>query len=278
MLSHLTEFFGRTHLLVLHFPIALLIVAAMIELSRALLPGLRREARREPFRPGAGAELLLVLALLATIYTVAAGLVLGYNEPPKVDLHRIMGIVTGVLVLMTFVAMVIARGSGSRMPARLYLSLLCLCAILVGYTGHLGGGLVYGSGYITRPLEAIFSPKREAKPEPTALPKIDPALYGISQASLDLYLGAIQPILEKNCVECHGPDKAEQDVRLDTLGHILDPATEVVVRGDPIASELYYRIDLPAGDPDIMPPEDDGEPLKGEQVLAVKAWIESLGE
>jgi hypothetical protein len=49
------------------------------------------------------------------------------------------------------------------------------------------------------------------------------------------------------------------------------------VRGDPDASELNYLIELPAGDPDIMPPEDHADPLTPDQTQLIRDWVESLG-
>ena len=275
MLEHLTEFIGRTHLVVLHFPIALLIVAALIELSRALTPRIQRRAA-EPFRPGGSAITLVAIALLSTAYAVVSGLILGFDEPAKVDLHRIFGIATGVLVLALCVAMVGALRATSRTPALIYLALLGISAVAVGYTGHLGGNLTHGTGFITRPLTQIFN-REPAATDPIPIAAFNPADFALTQAQLDTYLDTIQPIFDNHCIECHGPDDAEDDVRLDTLAQVLDPDSEIIVRGDPVMSDLVYLIELPAGDPDIMPPEDDGIPLNSEQIRAIRAWVESLG-
>ena len=37
------------------------------------------------------------------------------------------------------------------------------------------------------------------------------------QASLGRFEAAIKPILEENCVDCHGPDSMEGNIRIDTL-------------------------------------------------------------
>ncbi len=274
MLSQLTEFIGRTHLVVLHFPIALVIVAAMVELARALTPRLTRPAPRLPFRPGPTATILLALALLATIWTVISGLILGYNEPPKADPHRVMGIASAALVLLTLAAMLIARAASTRAAPGLYLLLLTLSAAAVGVTGHLGGNLTHGTGFLTRPLALMFAPRAD---EPAAAAALDPSDYGVSRASLDTYLAAIKPIFTDSCIECHGPDTSEGDIRFDTLALVLDEDDEILVRGDPDASEIVYRIELPHGDEDAMPPEDEGDPLQPDQIRTIRDWIASLG-
>jgi mono/diheme cytochrome c family protein/uncharacterized membrane protein len=278
MLEHLTEFFARTHLVVLHFPIALLIVAAAVELLRAL--NLKRTATH--YTPGAAGTTMFAFALVACTYTVLSGLVLGFNDTEKVDLHRILGIITAVLVLLTAGALLAARkpaprnemGNATSKAPKAYLALLCLSALAVGLTGHFGGELTHGQGYITRPLTQIFEP--QTPPPPPAIATLNPADLGISQAALDTYLDTIQPIFDQSCIECHGPDKAENDVRLDALEYVLDPALDIIDRTNPSASELLYLIELPAGDPDIMPPEDDADPLNPDQIEAIRTWIESL--
>lgn len=270
MLDHLIEFFGRTHLVVLHFPIALIIVAAMIELSHALMPRIRRDPMAAPYTPGPLATPMFGIALLATLVSVGTGLVFGFSDGEKVDLHRILGIVSAVLVLLAGFALLFARKPGPGIWARVYLGLLSVSAICVGITGHLGGELTHGKGFITRPLTQMFTGQRE----PVAT--LDAAAFGISQTSLDTYLDTIQPIFDAHCIECHDADDAEDDIRLDALEFVLDPDLDMLQRGDADASELVYRVELPHGDPDLMPPPDDGEPLESVQIEAIRAWIESL--
>lgn len=272
MIENLIEFLGRTHLVVLHFPIALLIVAAFVELLRALNP--QRTAMR--YRPGPAGTTMFVFALLACTYTVISGLILGFGEPAKVDLHRILGIATGVLVLLTAIPLITSQKPDPGNAPKLYLAMLIISAAAVGFTGHLGGDLTHGKGYITRPLTQIFQSTQSPQPEPIAT--LSPADFDLTQAQLDTYLDTIQPIFDNHCIECHGPDEAEDDVRLDAIGDVLDAGIGIVDREDPAMSDLLYVIDLPAGDPDIMPPEDEGEALSGEQVEAIRAWVKSLGE
>jgi uncharacterized membrane protein/mono/diheme cytochrome c family protein len=268
MLEHLTEFIGRTHLVVLHFPIALLIVAAIVELLSAL--NLRRTSSR--YTPSPTGTTMFVFALLATIASVITGLILGFDDGPEVDLHRNLGIATGVLVVITAIPLLASRRDSPGGAPRIYLTLLIVSAGAVGFTGHLGGDLTHGKGFLTRPLRAIFTPPPEPKPAAT----LDPASFNITQAQLDTYLNQIQPILDASCVECHGPDDAEDDIRLDALEYVLAPDLSVVIRGDADMSDLTYVIELPAGDPDIMPPEDHGEPLSQDQTQAIRDWVASL--
>jgi len=269
MLDNLIEFLGRTHLVVLHFPIALLIVAAIVELLSAL--NLRRTASR--YTPTAAGTTMFVFALGACAYTVISGLILGFEDSSKVDLHRILGIATGILVLLTAIPLVASRREHPGNAPKLYLALLIISAGAVGFTGHLGGDLTHGKGFLTRPLLNIFNPD----PAPAPVATLNPSSFNITQDQLDIYLDQIQPIFDTNCIDCHGAKDPEDDVRLDALEYVLSTDKEIVVRGDPVMSDLVYLIELPAGDPDIMPPEDHADPLTPEQTQLIRDWVESLG-
>ena len=59
----------------------------------------------------------------------------------------------------------------------------------------------------------------------------------------------IQPILQKSCMECHGPEKPKGKLRLDSREAALKGGKDgvVIVPGQADKSEVYRRIRLPAG-------------------------------
>ncbi|GAB5561632.1 MAG: PSD1 and planctomycete cytochrome C domain-containing protein [Synoicihabitans sp.] len=86
----------------------------------------------------------------------------------------------------------------------------------------------------------------------------------------------IQPILEANCVECHGPDKEKSDFRADSYDTLVKgggSGIPGVVPGDPVES---YILELITTDweEDRMPPVDEGDPLPAEKVELLTRWIE----
>ena len=83
----------------------------------------------------------------------------------------------------------------------------------------------------------------------------------------------ILPILQENCVKCHGEEKQKDDLRLDTFAVTLKGSEHgaVVVAEDLIGSSLFQRITLPADDDDIMPPK--GGPLAKNEIALIKNWI-----
>lgn len=86
----------------------------------------------------------------------------------------------------------------------------------------------------------------------------------------------VQPILDRHCVSCHGPEKMRGELRLDTFTALQRGGAEgaVVQAGRPEESELYRRVTLPADHDDVMPP--DGKTLlTPEQTGVLARWIKA---
>lgn len=86
----------------------------------------------------------------------------------------------------------------------------------------------------------------------------------------------VQPILDRHCVSCHGPEKVRGELRLDTFAALQRGGAEgaVVHAGRPEESELYRRVTLPADHDDVMPP-DGKKRLTPEQTGALARWIKA---
>lgn len=86
----------------------------------------------------------------------------------------------------------------------------------------------------------------------------------------------VRPILAGKCYACHGPDedKREGGLRLDVRE---DAVAEVIVPGNPEASEFWQRII--AEDPDdVMPPPSSPKQLTSAERVTLKRWIEQGAE
>ncbi|MEZ5403994.1 MAG: SUMF1/EgtB/PvdO family nonheme iron enzyme [Bryobacteraceae bacterium] len=81
------------------------------------------------------------------------------------------------------------------------------------------------------------------------------------------FTGVIAPILDRNCVSCHGAKKADGGLRVDTPREIA----KSVVKGDPSRSSLYTRSIIPPGKAGSMPP--GGPALTADELAALRAWI-----
>jgi mono/diheme cytochrome c family protein len=85
----------------------------------------------------------------------------------------------------------------------------------------------------------------------------------------------VRPILTRHCVECHGAEEQEGDLRLDARRFVFpaDRGRWVVIPGKPEDSELLRRVTLPAGDDERMP--NEGDPLAAAQIATLRRWIEA---
>ena len=83
----------------------------------------------------------------------------------------------------------------------------------------------------------------------------------------------IAPILQNNCLACHGPKKAEGGYRVDSFQRVMaaGDSGEVGFSSEADASESFRRI--VTDDPDERMPWDS-EPLRADEIALVKRWIE----
>ncbi len=134
---------GKFHPLLVHFPIALILVAALAELLRMIT--------RRPFFSETS-RFLVYVAALSALFTVATGWIAGAGAvyPGELSqtlfLHRLLGTGAGVLILLTAGLGLLVRLGGTK-HERKYRMVLFLAALAVGVTGHLGATLVYGTNY-----------------------------------------------------------------------------------------------------------------------------------
>lgn len=91
-------------------------------------------------------------------------------------------------------------------------------------------------------------------------------LAGMAYGQVD-FAKQIQPILEKNCLSCHGSDKGLGGVKL----HTKTAAARTIVAGDAAASGLYRTMNTPPGQPKAMPP--GGPQVSAAERELVRQWI-----
>jgi hypothetical protein len=88
------------------------------------------------------------------------------------------------------------------------------------------------------------------------------------------FIRDIEPILARNCHECHGEKKQKSGLRLDRPTDALrggDLGKPAIVPGDSSASEMVRRIQTTHHE-ERMPPE--GDHLSDSQVALLKKWID----
>lgn len=89
----------------------------------------------------------------------------------------------------------------------------------------------------------------------------------------------IQPILEYNCVSCHGPTKDKGDLKLDTVANAMKGGEngKCIVPGKPLESSLYTLVVLDEDHDDVMPPSKamkKGQVVTYKEKALLRRWIE----
>ena len=250
-------FLGRFHVLALHLPIGIVILAVALDwLVRA--PKRQTLAAAVPF--------IWAAAALSAVLTVVLGY-MHFSEGgftgPSATAHRLFGTLLGI-------ACVAAWFVSAKLPV-LYKKInvptgIALLA-LVTVTGHYGGNLTHGAEYLVEyapdPLRALAGmPERRARV--------------LDAAAADPWHDVVQPILESRCANCHNESKRNGDLSVIDYESLMrgGETGRVIAVGAAGASELYRRITLPADDDAFMPAEGK-TPLTTGQLGIVRWWIDA---
>lgn len=279
VLSHWVGVFGRAHPLLVHLPIGFLVALAILEVLA------HYQSRMLP-RPTI--SVLLWLTAAAAIVTAGSGYALslepGYDTP-QVLLHMRLGFGVAIGALLVAIVHVRAR-EGTRTGGMVaYRVLLAVTVLLAFPTGHVGGTITHGEGFLTGPLrEGWHTEDREVKaaprhepartPDPSATiadpPTVDPkAPTGSVSFTRD-----VAPIFESKCVACHGTSKKKGGLSLASESAIVAGGRNgpAFVAGDPASSDMVRRLRLPPDDEDHMPPAAKPQPSR-EEIDRIEAWI-----
>lgn len=84
----------------------------------------------------------------------------------------------------------------------------------------------------------------------------------------------IAPILRERCLECHGPDDAKNDFRVDDADSML-----AYVEPGELEFSMLYTEYLTTDDEDLMmPPASHGGPLSAAELALIRTWIDEGAE
>ncbi len=250
---------GRLHPLLVHFPIALIVTALLVE-GWAMV-------RRRTISP-TGLTCLVFGALGAGAAACAgwfnAQFEFGDEPSGLLEAHRWAAIAgAGLSLIAVIIAPVAARSFDVRFT-RAYRLALLVGAITISVAAHLGGSLTYGEDYLVRPARELLGlPNKTGGGAsiPTSVPE--------GELSFETH---VRPIMEHSCVSCHRAGKRKGGLSVESLDAIMEGGHDgkAVVPGDPDASNLMIRV-LGLSDDDRMPLDRD--PLPDVQVEVLRRWI-----
>ena len=213
---------------------------------------------------------------LSAIAACAAGWIhrdfstFGTESETTLLLHQWLGIVTACVAAIALLPLIFHRET-RRLPVQIYRTGAIVAALLVLFTGHFGGSLTHGSGYLT---ELIFAPASESQPAAPVVPaSIDiSTVHFPADGKID-FIRDVQPILAHDCYECHGPTKRSGSLRLDNKQSVFQGGKSgpEVLAGKSGDSILIHRI-LGLDNQKRMPV--NAAPLSDEHVRILRAWID----
>ena len=138
------SFIGKFHPLLVHFPIALVLVAAAAELMVIATP---HQAWRTVAIANlrAGAAMGVVTAITGWLFAASPFV----DATTSLEWHRWLGM-AGAAGAIGAALLTLRLHVSSRRSAFVYRFTLFVTALLVAITGHLGGALVWGAGFLGR--------------------------------------------------------------------------------------------------------------------------------
>jgi uncharacterized membrane protein len=257
------QFLGRFHPILVHLPIGLLVIVPLMEILGA-------SQRFRALREAAG--FVLLIAAIASVLAAADGWLLarfgGYGG--KGVIHHMWG-----GIALSFVMLVAAATrhelSNRRWALGWFYPIVLVAALgLMAWTGHEGGKLSHGEGFLTKYMPSAIRGWFGVAPAPVA-PPVDVLAVPKDHSP---YTVLVVPLFERSCVSCHGPEKHKGGLRMDSYAFILKGGEDgsIVTPGDPKKSDLYRRITLPKDDDEFMP-SDGHKVLSSSEVETIRQWI-----
>ena len=248
------ERLGNLHLVFLHLPIGFVVAVVLLEWwrwKRSSVDGAWLQGR------------LLAANAVAALLTAGLGLVLattGTYAPETLLLHRWAGVACAGLAIAAWLAHI----HGGQWLARGALAVLLTATVVAG---HLGATLTHGAG-----VTAWWTVSAKVPSKPVASAEVS--------MSGRLYVQAVEPILNRSCVKCHGLEKMKGGLRLDSREAALKGGKSgkaAITPGNPEDSELLRRVKLPRDDDEAMP-SGDGPALTSAEIATLEKWIASGAE
>ena len=262
--SSIGAFLGRFHPLWVHLPIGILFLLAFLEAVgwAARWPRLR-------WLPAVGPgqrTLVLLVGAAAAVTAALLGWLLAHDgdyEGARVRTHQWLGIAAAAAAVLVFAV--------HRMRW-LYAPLFAATLVLLVLAAHAGGSLTHGGGFLTARMPPAMG-RLFGLGSPPASTVPHPADIGRAVAFPDV----VQPILNDRCVGCHGPDKSNGGLRMDSWGQLAKGGKHgpVVGAADPAANPFVRRIDLPTEVKEHMPPA--GRPQLTDDELTILEWWACAG-
>jgi len=248
----MVEFIGRLHPALVHFPVGILILACAFQ----LLSTRKSFAFLQP-----AISTILLWGMFSALFSCITGFMLsrsGEYDETIVVVHQWMGLTTAFTSLLYYFFYKTKQYTQ-------YHSLFSIGLLLiVGLTGHWGGTLTHGEGYLTEPFKQSATDSSGTR--------VRVPIANVQEAVA--YTAVIQPILKDKCYSCHGSTKQKGKLRMDVPDALMKGGKDgaVIDTGNAEKSELIKRIVLAREEEHHMPPKEKAQ-LTGDEIALIHWWI-----
>ncbi|MGB4769816.1 MAG: c-type cytochrome domain-containing protein [Chitinophagaceae bacterium] len=226
---------GRLHPMLLHFPLALILVTVALQLVRL---------------PPSTFHLLTFLSALTASTAALLGLFLSTSGEYDNDLlqkHLWLGVSISVLAFLFWLF------RNTIFWKRLCMVLIVPVLIL---GSHYGASITHGEDYLDWPVSSAATQQ-----------------LNITDSTA-VYEALVQPILASKCYSCHNEKKAKGELIMTSVAALLKGGKNGPLwkPGDPLNSHMLQRAQLSEDDKKHMPPR--GKPqLSAQELTILELWI-----
>ncbi|MEK6781292.1 MAG: DUF1549 domain-containing protein [Bacteroidota bacterium] len=263
----LYQFLGRLHPLIVHFPIALLVVALFLEIFSW-------NKKDQGFR--SGLYIILLIGTLSAIVAAVFGLLLKEQDEYSsnaLTIHQWSGIATAVLATTTFYFFRLSGRNDNSQLLKAYRSFLIFSVIGVTIAGHYGASLTHGTDYLTEVLPWSDGNDLTSNPDFNLASFKNDSTEALNPQQVAALNVEVRSIFAHNCYKCHSAEKTKGELRLDRKDFVMrgGKSGEVITIGHPEKSEMIRRLLLPRGDKESMPSK--GKTLSEKEIATLQLWI-----
>jgi mono/diheme cytochrome c family protein/uncharacterized membrane protein len=257
--------FGRLHPLAVHFPVALLLFTAILELGTI-------KNFNSPLRPGI--QILLIAGIISSLISAIFGILLSGNAEygENLVLHQWLGIGTAILGILVWFLHQRILVKNQIHHIKTYRVALFITSLGIILAGHLGASLTHGDDYLssTLPWTDNYENAETISFDINSSTNDKDTLTKAQEKELNL---KVRAIFAHNCYKCHGDEKVKGELRLDRKDFVFKGGEngEVIVPGKIEESELFRRISLPSNHEDVMPSK--GKKLTANDIAVINFWI-----
>jgi uncharacterized membrane protein len=250
-------FLGRWHPLAVHLPIGFLLLGIILFFIAR---------KRNIASLNVAVRYAYILGAVGALISVIMGLMLektGAYENDTLSWHKWLGIILNIIAVVVWAIL-----KFTPQKTGWVIGLNIAIVLLLTGTGHYGGTLTHGKGYLTQ-YAPKWVKKLTAHKEDTAF-KL-PA--NTTSDSLVVYDKLLHPIIQRKCVACHNEKISYGGLVLTTPQLFAKGGDNgaAYVSGSAYKSLIFERVTLPRNNPKAMPPK--GDPLTYAELQVLENWI-----